>query len=206
MPVRLNLNESSSDESILTSYDAACALKENLNDSDIVYVHGNLQFSEYEGKSKETYCVTSLSKIKEMNKVNYKPVASFTQDCVFLNCNKDDEKLLIDTYIICRKNGDLTCIPYTFVARCIDLIEHFENNITYGSLIKVHGNIHNRADIVKIDGQLVVKGIVKELEIKGGNLLEKDKYTEADLTSISKESIFATQGTGFGSIEEDPFG
>lgn len=199
MPIRINLK----DEQELLPYDAVFYLKENLTEGDLVYIKGNIQYSEYEKRSRINFHLTAIDRIKDISTIEHKPVISFEQECVFVNTHRDHEKLLIDTYIIRRNSGEMETILYTFTARDLNLIRFFETEIKYGSLIKIHGYIHNRAITSKIDGYPVITKVIKELEVKGGHIVEMNKYTKDDLNIEDKgEIIFVspdeTDDGGFG--------
>jgi hypothetical protein len=227
MPVKVNLERSSyfNDTEELTSYEAAEYIVAYLKDGDFVYVQGSLQINEYKDKSQDKYIIQNIfiddEKI-DFSAGNFKQEAFFVQEIVFLNLEleKENYRYMVETYIIHRKDGDMSYSPFTFVIdygkykddnesleESREVIKFFKNEVTYGSTIQVHGNINHYVKKVNTpEGIMLSGGAVRELEITGGNLksLVKDRYCEEDF--VSKVDPFFTGGQTEELTEEnDPF-
>lgn len=200
MPVRINLN--TYDEGLeLISYEAVEYIRSNLKDGSLVCINGSLQISEYQGKVGESYSIQEICSLSH-EESNYE--AFFTQEIVFRSIENDESKQRYNVlaYIIHRKDGDISFTPYTFYinygedkADYIDeVIEFFTNKITFGTTVKVFGNInvyieksHDENGNVYLTGSTV-----RELSITGGSIksIVENRYSEDDFLSSISSNVF----------------
>lgn len=222
MPLKGGLEkEEGSDKNkilVLTQYDGTEYIKKKLNEGDSVYVRGSLDYSVYQGKGQVKYKIQQIyhtSEAIDFKTEGFEPEASFSQDIVFVGAEYDSEtnKTAINTNVIYKDKGNITFMPQMFfinhekykkdVARLASLNtlkESFEN-LTFGSTIKVNGNVNiyvekSEEDEVEEDsipvafGGFQAKGqetyvrgtTIRELEITGGDgsKLIEGRYTEED--------------------------
>lgn len=211
----------------LTQFDAVECIKKQIKEGDSVYIRGSMQFSTYEGKGQVKYIIQQIyhtSEAVDFKEDNFEPEASFNQDIVYVGYEYDSEtnKTAINTNIIYKNKGDITTMPYMFFINhekykgdaekqkaLLALKESFEN-LTYGSTIKVNGNINVYVEKVQDEeeedsipvsfGGFQAKGqetfvrgtTIRELEITGGDgaTLIDGRYSEEDF--IPKASPFNT--------------
>lgn len=207
MPVKTCFNQSESLE--FTSYEAIDNIKDNLNDGDSVYINGSLQYQEYQDKIQEKFVIQEIGLLDDRLNINelMNQEAYFTQEIVFLSIEKlrINKQYLIHSLIISKRDDELKKIPYTYVinyekyasddeeAQVKEVIRWFKEEITYGSTVRIFGNINHHLPTIEIDGQLVVAGSsVKEFEITGGSLksVVRNRYSEEDLNSEPEKDPF----------------
>lgn len=222
MPVKTCFNQSESLE--FTSYEAIGHIKDKLNDGDSVYINGSLQYQEYQDKIQEKFVIQEIGLLNESLNVNdfKNQEAYFTQEIVFLSMEKIRKKkqYLIHSLIISKKDSELLKIPYTYVinyekhsneeeeSQVKEVIRWFKEELTYGSTVRIFGNINHHVPTIEIDGQFVVTGSsVKEFEITGGSLksIVKYRYTEEDLSSKPESDPFVYEESSeiFEKVEHD---
>ena len=220
------------DNQVLTAYDAVDYIKKYLKDGDSVYVRGQLQITEYNGKPQEKYVIQKIyltSKPVDFKAEDFDVEASFNQEIVFLNNFEDIKgRTLINTNIIYKKDGVTTFVPYTFVidpekykndekkyASIKKLVESFKK-LEYGSTIRVYGNINHGAILQQeeIDDDFggftpkgqeqYIRNTVKELEITGadGKTLIRGLYTEEDFY-VNNDNPFAESNNNEKHIDID---
>jgi single-stranded DNA-binding protein len=223
----------------LVAYDAVEYVKKYLKDGDTVYIRGALQITEYQGKAQEKYVIQSIylsNDALDFTAEGYEQEASFNQEIVYLGTqeNEENEKTLINSYIIYKKDGSLTYLPYSFVVnhgkykgnkekqeQLRNVVNYFENEIPSGSTVKVNGDIAVYVEKAKAEntgatfgfnakGQdTVIRGTtIRELEITGGDVgsIIKERYSEDDfLAANANQNPFGDQGSVDISDDELPF-
>ncbi|GAB6989480.1 single stranded DNA-binding domain-containing protein [Paenibacillus pini] len=206
----------------LTQFDAVKYIKDTVKDGDSVYIRGSLNYSVYEGKGQIKYYIQQIYHTEEdvdFKADGFEPEASFNQEIVYLDSDYDNEtnKTAINTMVIYKDKTGIHPMPYVFIvnhekykndivktAALKELTENFDR-LSYGSTIKVNGNINIYAEKVTIDvndddvipdfggfqakGQeTFVKGAtVREMEITGGDgsSLIVERYQEEDFITSS---------------------
>lgn len=207
MPIKVNLHKEEQNR-LLTPYDAVKYIREHLKDGDSVLAKGSLQITEYQGRPQEKFSIQEMHLIPDHIDFSInKPVVSFQQEIVFVSLesiNLKSEKYGINSYIIYKKNGDITHTPYKFVVYGKELFNYFNEHISYGSTVQIHGYIKHYAEMVDVgEDQPVINGMVKELEITGGNakLIALNRYSEKDFVKVEFEDFIteeeATDDLGF---------
>lgn len=222
MPVKTCFNQSESLE--FTSYEAVEYIKDNLNDGDSVYINGSLQYQEYQDRIQEKFIIQEIGLLDDSLNVNDigEQEAYFTQEIVYLSLEKIRKKkqYLIHSLIISKKDDELLKIPCTYVinyekyssddeeVQVNEVIRWFKEELTYGSTVRIFGNINHHVPTIEIDGRLVITGSsVKEFEITGGSLksIVKNRYTEEDLNSEPEKDPFVYEESSemFEKVEHD---
>lgn len=203
------------DNKTLVQYDAVDYVKKYLKDGESVYIRGAIEIVDYKGAAQEKYKIQQIYVTNDpvdFEADGFAKEASFNQDIVYIGYEDDSKtgKTFIDTYIIYKKDGVITHVPYSFVVdaekyksdkekhpKVLNLIKSFKN-LPFGSKIKVNGNINNGVILVKDDtptddfggfdaeGQgEYIKDRIKELEITNGDgqTLTKGFYKKEDFES-----------------------
>ncbi|MCR8641445.1 hypothetical protein NV379_02135 [Paenibacillus sp. N1-5-1-14] len=211
----------------LTQFDAVECIKKHLKEGDSIYVRGSMQFSVYEGKGQVKYIIQQIyhtSEALDFSAEGYVPEASFNQDIVYLESEYDSEtnKTAINTNIIYKSKGEICVMPYMFFInhekyrgdedkeKLLQTLKDSFENLSYGSTIKVNGNINIYVEKVESEveedsipvsfGGFQAKGqesyvrgtTIRELEITGGDgsTLIDARYSEEDF--VPKESPFSS--------------
>ncbi|WP_010500013.1 hypothetical protein [Paenibacillus elgii] len=205
------------DNKVLTAYDAVDYIKKFLKNGESIYVRGQLQITEYNGRPQEKYVIQKIyvtSDPVNFKVDNFEPEASFNQEIVYLDTSEDSMtgKTFINTNIIYKRDGNITYVPYSFIVDAAKyksdntkeqqikkMIQSF-NNLPYGSTIRVTGNI-NIGTVMEAQeddfggfsakGQeQYVKDTVKELEITSGSseTLVRGRYTYDDFYNLDNSN------------------
>ncbi|OME55475.1 hypothetical protein BSK59_13435 [Paenibacillus odorifer] len=222
----------------LTQYDATEYIKNNLKDGDSVYIRGSMEYSKYDGKAQVKYKIQQIYSTSEPIEFNdeYEPEASFNQEIVYLDSEYDEttNKTAINTYVIFKDKSGVHPLPYMFFinhekykndeekTKALNNLKSSFERLTYGSSIKVNGNINiymekveegeeqEIEDVIPDFGGFQAKGqetyvrgnTIRELEITGGDgkTLILDRYDEEDF--IPTADPFSDND---GNIQKNPF-
>ncbi|MFD0587709.1 hypothetical protein ACFQZE_06815 [Paenibacillus sp. GCM10027627] len=221
MPLKVSLTTSESFE--LTSFDAIENIKENLKDGDSVYINGSIQFQEYNGKVQAKFSIRDIGRLDQQLEANelHEQDAYFSQEIVFLNIEKDRNKsqYLVDSLILVKVDDVIRKIPYCFVINYNKYIGQGSNeyitetikmfkDMTYGTTVRIFGNINYLVPTIEVEGKLVVTGsAIKELEITGGSLksIVRNRYSVENIneTVDSNPFIYEEKNDSASSVEHE---
>ena len=93
------------DNKVMTDFDAAKEISENLHDGDSVYVRGSIEYSTYNGKHQIRFVpnqVSLSSKPVDFDAEGFEELALFTQTVVYTGGHKDTESddVIVDAKIV----------------------------------------------------------------------------------------------------------
>lgn len=93
------------DNHVMTDFDAAKEIADNLHDGDSVYVRGNIEYSTYKGKHQVRFVpnqVSLCSKEVDFDAEDFKEIARFTQTIVYVDSRKadDSDEMVINAKIV----------------------------------------------------------------------------------------------------------
>jgi hypothetical protein len=140
----------------LVNYDAVEYVFENLEDGDSVFVSGDIEYSEYEGKKQTKYVIKNISKTKDevnFDDEKFDEMTSFEQEIVFVDASMDKEegKLIVIGRVI-NYGGTYMDIPFVInEEKYPKLVKNFKKRLKFGDFIKVFGNCVNRAEKVETE-------------------------------------------------------
>lgn len=172
--VKTNLGRGNiNDDLSLIAWDAIEYFEQRLKDGLNVLVKGSLQISEYKGSPQEQFAIKELYVLENCNFKYKHREAFFSQEIIYVSVDssKENDGYTLNTRIINRNTSDYDVVPFNFYIYNKDVYDYFNNNISKGSTIRVHGNILNYVPLKIIDEYRVISGTaVKGLEVTGGNI------------------------------------
>ena len=235
----------------LPTYDAMEYIHEHLYNGDSIVVEGDISYNTYENKQGQmvtstNYNVTSLFKLKkevDFESEDFEETSLFVQEMVFVDAEnfKKESKAEITGRIIAY-NKQYVDADFTINYEHDDeantfkkMAEAYAKAVKFGSLIKVHGNIVNRAvtNMVEADDgdkndilamlsgeknrMEAVTTYQRFMEIRGTDDLEAGVYDEDDFTSENDklveevtededDALGDLRGNGKSKVSDDPFG
>ena len=182
-------------KTVLVDYDACKKLNDNLKDGQTVFVKGDIEYSEYNGKHQTTFVPNqvSLGKDIDFESEDFKAMSKFTQNIVYMGIKKDPNEeceYIIDAKIVTYK----TIEDAEFRTKNPKLAKNLDEKIKPYTGMKIFGDIvteQNTEEVtVKDDGW----GEENEMEKQSQPMIRKLIVTGVDPESFdthtySKEII-----------------
>lgn len=207
------------DKMILTPYDACKEIYEHLKDDVSVFVRGNIEYSEYEGKHMTKFVPNQVSLCKDIDfeSEDYEVVSDFQQPILFMGIkpNEDKTKYIVDAKIV----GFNSIEDTEFIITNEKLANMFRKNLKPYTSIKVWGNIHTEKVIeetTETDAwgeanamEKIASPIIRELRIIGADptTIDTTTYTEQIIDeAIEKIKANKKAEADFGKNDNDNWG
>ena len=197
------------DNHMMTDFDAAKEIADNLNDGDSVYVRGNIEYSTYKGKHQVRFVpnqVSLSSKEIDFDAENFKEVANFTQTIVYTGSQKADDS---DEMVISAKIVNYNTIEDAefFVDPNVDkehaqLVKSIRKFIKPYTAFECFGPIVNQEKVDEVQEENIWGGtndmkrqaspVTRKLYLKGINADSFDpSLTDRDATPTYTEELIA---------------
>lgn len=206
------------DKKILVPYDACKEISENLVDGTSVFVKGNIEYSQYEGKRQTKFVPGQISLCKpvDFEADGFEPEALFQQTIVFMGIKQTEDKarFVVDAKII----GYNSVEDAEFFVDDSSLANLMRKGLKPYQSIKVHGKIHvqrNMDEVEESDGwgesnkmARVNAPTTRELIILGAdpNTIEKEEYSEEKIDDALAKIKAAKKATSDYGDKEDGWG
>lgn len=203
------------DKKMLVPYDACKEIAENLVDGVSVFVKGNIEYSQYEGKHQTKFVPSQISLCKpvDLNANDFTPEALFQQTIVFMGIKSNEEKT---RYTVNAKIVGYNSVEDAeFIVEDSNLASLMRKNLKPYQSIKVHGKIHvqrNMDEVEESDGwgesnkmARVNAPTIRELVILGADpsTIEKEEYSEEKIdAALSKSKAAKSAATDYGSQDD----
>lgn len=208
----------------LPTYDAMEYIKEHLYNGDSVVIEGDISYNTYENKQSNivtstNYNVTSLFKLQkdvDFEKEDFEETSLFVQEMVFVGAEnyKKESKAEITGRIIAYNKQ---YVDAEFVINYANddeagtfkkMAEAYAKAVKFGSVIRIHGNIVNRAvtsmeaiedgdknDVLALlsgekNRMEAVTSYQRFMELRGTDAVEAGIYKEDDFT-VKNEKLVA---------------
>lgn len=186
------------EEVFLVDYDAVKWIKDNFKDGDKVVVVGENVFSTYKDRPQVKYKINNMYESNtelDFDSEDFIEMADFEQEIVFVNAQRDEQKVIVTAYVILWNKDYEIAIFSVDGEKYPKLAETFLKLPKFGDQLRVVGKIHNRVEKIKMaveddawGGKIpvgytnLIKNRRKEMEITGvvPGTYEKKLYDESD--------------------------
>ena len=210
-----NKGNSVNDKKMLVPYDACKEVAENLVDGASVFIKGNIEYSQFEGKHQTRFVPGQISLCKpvDFEADSFTPEAFFQQTIVFMGIkpNEDKTRFIVEAKIV----GYNSIEDAEFIVEDASLANIMRKNLKPYQSIKVHGEIHlqrNMDEVEEADGwgesnKMARKNAptTRELIIIGAdpNTIEKEEYSEAKIDgALAKINASKKASTDYGDNDD----
>lgn len=216
--VKDNKGNDVNDKKILVPYDACKEISENLNDGVSVFIKGNIEYSQYEGKHQTKFVPGQISLCKpvDFEADEFEPEALFQQTILFMGIkpNEDKTRFIVDAKIV----GYNSVEDAEFIVEDGNLASIMRKNLKPYQSIKVHGKIYvqrNMDEVEESDGwgesnkmARVNASTTREFIILGADpsTIEKEEYTEEKIVAALQKIKATKKATSDYGDKDDSWG
>lgn len=210
-----NKGNSVNDKKVLVPYDACKEISENLTDGVSVFIKGNIEYSQFDGKHQTKFVPGQISLCKpvDFESDGFTPEAFFQQTIVFMGIkpNEDKTRFIVEAKIV----GYNSVEDAEFIVENTSLANIMRKNLKPYQSIRVHGEIRiqrNMDEVEESDGwgesnkmTRVNAPTVRELVISGAdpNTIEKDEYSEVKIDeALAKINASKKASTDYGDNDD----
>ena len=181
----------------LVEYDACKKLNDNLKDGQTVFIRGNIEYSQYNGKHQTNFSPNQVSLGKEIDfeSDDFEPIGRFTQEIVFMGIKKDtneESEYIIDAKIV----GYKTIEDAEFRTKNAKLAKNLRDKVEPYTKMKTWGNIvtekNSEQVVVEDDGWGESNAMEKQKEPMMRKLIITGvAHDSFDTTTYTKNQIEA---------------
>lgn len=178
------------DRKRMVEYDACGEIADNLKDGQTVFVRGNMEYSEYNGRHQTRFMANQVSLARDLDfeVEGFEPTANFQQVIVFMNCtpNEDKTKAVVEAKVVNFDNIQDT----EFIVYDMGLARQLKKGLKPYQSIEVWGYVNVAQQVDEVEEtdcwgsankmKRVNAPTIRELVIIGADpdTIDKDTYSE----------------------------